>query len=57
MLLCAAQRIAVQLPRARRANCQKSTDLAREAVGWNGGLGCRIVATRLYHLDTLGINR
>jgi hypothetical protein len=35
----AAQRFAVQLPQARHTNCQKANDLAREAVGWNGGLG------------------
>jgi hypothetical protein len=35
----AAQRIAVQLPRARTTMCQKRHDLACEAVGWNGGLG------------------
>jgi hypothetical protein len=35
----AAQRIAVQLPRARWNSLQKANDLAREAVGCNGGLG------------------
>src|SRR3954471_15254929 len=30
-----AERLAVQLPRARRHTCQKPHDLARAAVGWN----------------------
>jgi hypothetical protein len=35
----AAERIAVQLPRARHSKrVKKTTDLAREAVGWNGVL-------------------
>ena len=45
-MMVAAQRIAVQLPRAHCTTAQNSTDLVREAVGWNGGLGCRIVAVR-----------
>ncbi len=35
----AAQRLAVQLPRARWERLQKANDLAREAVSCNGGLG------------------
>jgi hypothetical protein len=36
----AAQRIAVQLPQARcTRRLQKRHDLARAAIGWNGGLG------------------
>jgi hypothetical protein len=38
-LMTAAERVAVQLPRAHRKICQNANDLAREAVGWNGGLG------------------
>ena len=38
-MIVAAERIAVQLPQARRKICQNATDLVREAVGWNGGLG------------------
>jgi hypothetical protein len=34
-----AERLAVQLPRAHHTDCQNSEDLAREAVGWNGGFG------------------
>jgi hypothetical protein len=34
----AAQRSAVQQPRARRRNVSKKNDLAREAVGCNGVL-------------------
>jgi hypothetical protein len=37
--MVAAERLAVQLPRARRRNLSKPNDLAREAVGCNGGLG------------------
>ena len=36
--MVAAQRIAVQLPRARHSRRQNSSDLAREAVGCNGVL-------------------
>jgi len=46
--MAAAQRIAVQPPRARRKNCQKANDLAREAVDCNGGLGDRIVSEWLF---------
>jgi hypothetical protein len=35
-----AQRIAVQPTQAHHNTCQNANDLAREAVGWNGGLGC-----------------
>jgi len=36
----AAQRVGIQLPRARRTErLQKADDLVREAVGCNGGLG------------------
>jgi hypothetical protein len=45
--LSAAQRIAVQLPQAHRKNCQKANDLARAAVGWNGGLGALVTDARL----------
>jgi hypothetical protein len=38
-LIAAAERVAVQLPRAHQANCQNSEDLVREAVSWNGVLG------------------
>ncbi|MEO7909812.1 MAG: hypothetical protein ABIV47_09200 [Roseiflexaceae bacterium] len=37
--MASAQRVAVQPPQARHKNCHKTNDLAREAVGWNGGLG------------------
>ena len=43
----AAQRVAVQLPRAHGTAFQKPSDLAREAVGCNGGLGRR--ADRIPH--------
>jgi hypothetical protein len=46
-MMAAAQRDAVQLPRARPANCQKANDLAREAVGCNGGLGALATDTGL----------
>jgi hypothetical protein len=34
-----AQRIGIQLPRARWKRPSKANDLAREAVSWNAGLG------------------
>ena len=34
-----AERSAVQLPQAHGSTAQKSTDLVRAAVGWNGGFG------------------
>jgi hypothetical protein len=34
-----AQRVGIQLPRARWQSLSKSNDLAREAVGCNAGLG------------------
>ena len=37
-LCLAAQRVGVQLPRVHYENGQKAKDLAREAIGWNGGL-------------------
>jgi hypothetical protein len=42
----AAERVAVQLPQARRQIVSKPNDLVREAVGWNGGLGriCKAAA-------------
>jgi hypothetical protein len=43
----AAQRIAVQLPRALCKDSQKPNDLAREAVGWNGVLGCLNCTSRV----------
>jgi len=43
----AAQRLAVQPPQAHRKTCQKANDLAREAVGCNGGLGgCGVSSKR-----------
>jgi hypothetical protein len=42
-VIVAAQRVAVQLPQAHRKNCQKANDLARAAVGCNGGLGVGLV--------------
>jgi hypothetical protein len=39
MAMSTVQRVAVQLPQAHHNNCQNAYDLAREAVGWNGGLG------------------
>ena len=41
------QRVAVQLPRAHATTFQKTSDLVREAVGCNGGLGGR--ADRIPH--------
>jgi hypothetical protein len=35
-----AQRYAVQPPQAQETTSQNSTDLARDAVGCNGGLAC-----------------
>ncbi len=43
-----AERFAVQLPRARCRSLSKANDLAREAVGCNGGLGRRL--DRIYHI-------
>jgi hypothetical protein len=38
--MVAAQRLGVQLPRARSIACfQKTNDLAREALSWNGLFG------------------
>jgi hypothetical protein len=44
----AAERIAVQPPQAHRKTCQNTNDLAREAVGCNGGLGCALGGVILY---------
>jgi hypothetical protein len=40
-----AERIAVQLPRARHIKRIKNSTISREAVGWNGGLGGQAIAT------------
>jgi hypothetical protein len=39
-MIVAAQRIAVQLPRARHSKCLKNPTISREAVRWNGVLAC-----------------
>jgi len=38
-MMAAAERVGIQLPRARREKCQDANDLAREAVCCNAGLG------------------
>ena len=38
-LMAAAERLGIQVPRARQGNLQKPNDLAREAVSWYAVLG------------------